>query len=147
MSEMTTDDKLNTLLADYMIYYQKLRNYHWNVKGSEFFKLHEKFEEAYNEAADFADDIAERILARGSRPASTMNEFINTATLSEDKSVPTAEEMVANLVNDIETLNGRTVELIPEIEETGDRATANLLDDIIDAQDERLWMFRTFLAE
>jgi starvation-inducible DNA-binding protein len=117
------------------------------VKGSEFFKLHEKFEEGYNEAADFADAIAERILARGSRPASTMSEFINTATLDEDRSVPTAEEMVANLVSDIETLNGRTSSLIPEIEETGDRATANLLDDIIDAQDERLWMFRTFLAE
>jgi starvation-inducible DNA-binding protein len=147
MSDKTADDKLNTLLADYMVFYQKLRNYHWNVKGSEFFKLHEKFEEGYNEAADFADAIAERILARGSRPASTMSEFINTATLDEDRSVPTAEEMVANLVSDIETLNGRTSSLIPEIEETGDRATANLLDDIIDAQDERLWMFRTFLAE
>ncbi len=28
---------LNKLLADYSVHYQKLRNYHWNVKGSDFF--------------------------------------------------------------------------------------------------------------
>ena len=60
---MTTQEitsQLNPLLADYMVYYQKLRNYHWNVKGHEFFKLHEKFEEGYLQAAEWADDIAER---------------------------------------------------------------------------------------
>ena len=29
--------ELNTLLADYNIYYQKLRSFHWNVLGKNFF--------------------------------------------------------------------------------------------------------------
>ena len=37
--------ELNVLLANYHIYYQKLRNYHWNVEGENFFDLHDKFEE------------------------------------------------------------------------------------------------------
>ena len=40
-----TVSELNILLADYHLYYQKLRNFHWNVIGKNFFDLHEKFEE------------------------------------------------------------------------------------------------------
>ena len=38
-------DKLNLLLADFQIYYQNLRGFHWNIQGREFFELHVKFEE------------------------------------------------------------------------------------------------------
>ncbi|MFP3855078.1 MAG: ferritin-like domain-containing protein, partial [Anaerolineales bacterium] len=38
---------LNTLIADFTVFYQKLRHYHWNIKGEEFFMLHEKFKEIY----------------------------------------------------------------------------------------------------
>ena len=41
---------LNDLLANYQIFYQNLRGFHWNVKGSNFFELHAKFEEYYNDA-------------------------------------------------------------------------------------------------
>lgn len=136
---------LNTLLADYMVFYQKLRNYHWNVAGSEFFKLHEKFEEAYNEASDIADAVAERILARDGRVHSTLQDFVEHANLNEDPESPSAETMVQNLVDDISRLNAQVHEGIELAESEGDRATANLLDDIIDAQEERLWMFKTFL--
>ena len=42
--------ELNTLLADYHVYYQNLRNFHWNILGDNFFELHEKFEELYTDA-------------------------------------------------------------------------------------------------
>ena len=45
---------LNDLLANYQIFYQNLRGFHWNVKGSNFFELHAKFEEYYNDAIDLA---------------------------------------------------------------------------------------------
>ncbi len=40
--------KLNELLANYSIFYQNTRGYHWNIKGDKFFELHLKFEELYN---------------------------------------------------------------------------------------------------
>ena len=57
-----TVDELNILLADYHLYYQKLRNFHWNVIGKNFFDLHEKFEEMYDDAKLKIDEIAERVL-------------------------------------------------------------------------------------
>ncbi|MEL6124215.1 MAG: ferritin-like domain-containing protein, partial [Bacteroidota bacterium] len=41
---------LNKLLCDYQVYYQNLRNFHWNVSGVHFFDLHNKFEDLYNQA-------------------------------------------------------------------------------------------------
>lgn len=40
---------LNCLLADLNVFYRKLQNYHWNVKGKDFFTMHEKLEEYYDE--------------------------------------------------------------------------------------------------
>ena len=57
-----TAKELNVLLADYHLYYQKLRNFHWNIVGKHFFDLHEKFEEMYDDAKLKVDEIAERIL-------------------------------------------------------------------------------------
>ena len=34
--------------------------------------LHEKFEELYNEASQYVDDLAERILAIGGNPVATL---------------------------------------------------------------------------
>ena len=37
-------EKLNKLLADLNVFYRKLQNYHWYVKGSDFFIAHKKLE-------------------------------------------------------------------------------------------------------
>lgn len=42
-------EKLNLLLANYSLFYQNVRGYHWNIKGEKFFELHAKFEELYND--------------------------------------------------------------------------------------------------
>ena len=70
MSNTTRD--LNILLSDHQVLYQKLRNYHWNVKGPLFFGLHQKFEEMYLTAAETVDALAERIVALGDAPVSTL---------------------------------------------------------------------------
>src|SRR5688572_6400374 len=69
-------EALNALLANYSVHYQKLRNYHWNVKGADFFDLHQQFEVLYTEAHQHIDDIAERIRIFGKLPISTFREFL-----------------------------------------------------------------------
>ena len=61
-------ENLNKLLADYQLFYQNLRGLHWNIKGREFFELHLKFEEYYNDAVIKVDEIAERILTLDGEP-------------------------------------------------------------------------------
>lgn len=58
--------------------YTKLHNFHWYVKGPNFFSLHEKFEELYNEASQYVDDLAERILAIGGNPVATLKRKFRT---------------------------------------------------------------------
>ena len=55
-------DCLNHLLANYSIFYQNTRGYHWNIKGEKFFELHVKFEELYDDLFVKIDEVAERIL-------------------------------------------------------------------------------------
>eukprot|EP01118_Nematostelium_gracile_P000957 TRINITY_DN10954_c0_g1_i1.p1 TRINITY_DN10954_c0_g1~~TRINITY_DN10954_c0_g1_i1.p1 ORF type:complete len:131 (-),score=19.95 TRINITY_DN10954_c0_g1_i1:22-414(-) len=76
-------DLLNDYLANYHIHYQKLRGCHWNIKGSNFFTLHVKFEELYTEAQTTIDEIAERVLTLGKPPHSRFADYINESRIKE----------------------------------------------------------------
>lgn len=146
---MATDtvQQLNSLLADFTVFYQKLRHYHWNVTGRGFFQLHEKFEEMYNSVNDSIDEIAERIVGLEGTPLHTLAHVLETASLDEDASVPAATEMVQNTISDLETLRDRLLDAITAAEGAEDRTTVNLLDDIRDGLDQYRWMLEAWLAE
>ena len=139
-------DQLNTLLADYQVHYQKLRNYHWNVRGPMFFELHLKFEELYNAAALKVDEIAERVLALETKPLSTLKSQLAAATLVEDEGDPDAKTMVANTLADLESLNTSIRALVGSAGEAGDDATVNLIEPFADEQEKTAWMLKAFLG-
>ena len=140
-------ETLNHLLADYQVLYQKLRNFHWNVKGPMFFELHAKFEELYTEAATRVDDLAERVLALKHKPLSTLRAQLEAARLKEDAGAPDAKQMVQTLVDDYGALNSRLREAAGVAEKANDRATLNLLDGIADGQEKTVWMLRSYLQQ
>ena len=74
-------DHLNKLLANYQVHYQKLRNFHWNVEGPDFFDLHEQFEIEYDAVKAQIDEIAERIRVFGANPISTMQGYLDVAEI------------------------------------------------------------------
>ena len=79
--------ELNKLLADYHIYYQKLRNFHWNVLGKNFFDLHAQFETLYNDAQHKIDEIAERILTLRYHPMSNLSEYLEISEITESSEI------------------------------------------------------------
>src|SRR6476661_11161787 len=89
-------DQLNDLLANYQVHYQKLRGCHWNVRGSDFFTLHVKFEELYNNAQLTIDELAERVLTLGKSPYSTFSSYIEVSKIKEIKT----EGLAANKMVD-----------------------------------------------
>lgn len=139
-------EPLNDLLANHAVFYQKLRNYHWNVTGPAFFQLHLKFEEMYLVAAEQVDSIAERILALGGHPRSTMRAYLDYASIQEDAQTPDAQTMVKNLSKDIEALTAHNHKVKAQASELGDDTTVNLLDAIADAQAQDAWMLRAWLG-
>ncbi|MBB1174776.1 Dps family protein, partial [Klebsiella pneumoniae] len=52
-------EALNALLANYQVLYMNVRGYHWNITGPQFFELHAKFEETYNDLLTKVDELAE----------------------------------------------------------------------------------------
>ena len=96
----TVAKELNILLADYHLYYQKLRNFHWNIVGKNFFELHVKFEEMYEDAKIKVDEIAERILTLRYQPTSNMSEYLKMSTIEESPSDTKDLDMVRILLED-----------------------------------------------
>lgn len=145
MSDPKVIEGLNGLLADAIVFYHKLHNYHWNVRGPQFFTLHEQFEKLYTEWATIADDLAERVLALGSTPLPTLASVLEHAKLAEETGSPDAAGMVASIRHDLHAQRERMLEVSKAAQAAEDKTTENLLDDFIDAIAKHVWMMSAFL--
>lgn len=136
--------ELNTLLADYNIYYQKLRSFHWNVLGKNFFDLHEKFENMYNEAKLKVDEIAERILTLRHHPVSKFSDYLKISSLSEASSMITDQEMIEDLLNDHKTMLAQMSQVLSKAEGAGDEGTIDLIGAYIRELEKSSWMLNAW---
>lgn len=135
-----TVQELNVLLADYHLYYQKLRNYHWNVIGKNFFDLHEKFEELYDDAKIKIDEIAERILTLRYQPTSNLSDYLKKSNLEESKSDLTDSKMIENLLNDHGTILKQMRKVVEVADKGGDEGTIDLVGAYIRELEKTSWM-------
>jgi starvation-inducible DNA-binding protein len=140
---------LKVLLADEAVLYTKLRNYHWNVTGANFFPLHAAFESQFHEIAEVGDVVAERIRQYGDNAIGTMDEFLRKTHLFEESGVyPDAGTMVTNLVADHETIIRFLLKEIEAIsEKSGDVGVVDLLTSLLQLHEKMVWMLRMYLEE
>ncbi|MEJ7647360.1 MAG: DNA starvation/stationary phase protection protein [Chryseolinea sp.] len=138
---------LNKLLANYSVHYQKLRNYHWNVKGSDFFDLHEQFELQYNEALKFIDDIAERIRIFQETPLSTLKEYLALSQIKETSSNLASDLMVREVLSDYMILLENMFEIVDIAVEQSDSGTEEMVKVFINTLEKHHWMLSAFLAK
>ncbi|MBD7969078.1 Dps family protein [Paenibacillus gallinarum] len=140
-------DALNRQIAGWSVLYTKLHNFHWYVKGTHFFTLHEKFEEFYNEVTGHMDVVAERLLAIGGSPVATLKEHLSLSPIQEATDSKTAEQMVQALVEDFTTM----VEVLEEgkeaAEEIGDDSTADIMIGNQETLQKHIWMLNAFLGK
>ncbi|MED0679891.1 Dps family protein [Aneurinibacillus thermoaerophilus] len=137
---------LNRQIANWTVLYVKLHNYHWYVKGSQFFTLHAKFEEFYTEAAGYIDELAERLLALKGAPVATMRECLELASVKEATNQEDAREMVQTLVNDFEQINKELKEGMELTEKENDEVTGDMLLAIHSSLEKHIWMLTSFLG-
>jgi starvation-inducible DNA-binding protein len=138
---------LSRLLADSYTLYLKTHNYHWNVTGPLFNTLHQMFEVQYTELAIAVDEIAERIRALGVLSPGSYREFAELTEIEEDTVVPTAEQMIANLVTGQETVARTARSLFPLVQKAGDEPTADLLTQRMQVHEKTAWMLRSMLGQ
>lgn len=151
MKSVTEDTKvaeaLSQVQADTFTLYLKTHNFHWNVIGPMFHTLHLMFEEQYNELWQAADVIAERIRALGCNAPGSYREFSKLTCLREPEAVPSATDMVADLLRDHETC-ARTARWALSVARTAvDSPTEDLLTHRLMAHQKATWMLRSLLAD
>lgn len=138
-------DKLNELLANYSIFYQNTRGYHWNIKGEKFFELHLKFEELYNDLILKIDEIAERILTLGFSPKHNYSDYKSYSKIQETMEVNDGIKAVENILTSFQTIIIMQRELLDLATDANDEGTNALMSDYIREQEKLVWMYSAFL--
>lgn len=138
---------LNELLANYQIYYQNLRGFHWNVRGNRFFVLHAKFEELYNDAIEKVDEIAERILTLGGVPLHSYAAYTKVATLKAKENVTYGDACLRAVVEDVQVLLKQEREILSVAAEIGDDGTQDVFSSYVSSQEKLLWMLDAYLNQ
>lgn len=149
LNEVSTSqlaEMLNELLANYQVFYMNVRGYHWNVKGRQFFQLHEKFEELYTDLLTKVDEVAERILTLGHQPVHAYSDYVKTAKIQEDKDVQDGEACVRGILQGYQTLIALQRELLSLASNADDEGTAAQAGDYIREQEKTVWMLASYLA-
>ena len=136
---------LSRLLADSYTLYLKTHNYHWNVTGPLFRTLHLMFEEQYTELAQAVDGIAERIRSLGVPAPGSYSQFSALSSIKEETGLPSADNMIKNLVIGHETVAKTARSAFPAAEEGKDEATLDLLTQRIHIHEKTAWMLRSLL--
>lgn len=138
-------EKLNALLANYSIFYQNTRGYHWNIRGEKFFELHLKFEELYNDLLLKIDEVAERILTLGHSPQHNYSEYRKHSQIRESTFVSDGLQAVEDILHSFKIIITIQRELLALSAEAEDEGTNALMSDYIRAQEKLVWMYSAFL--
>ncbi|MFV0531356.1 MAG: Dps family protein [Flavobacteriales bacterium] len=140
-------DELNELLANFQIYYQNLRGLHWNIQGENFFELHVKFEELYNDTQEKIDLVAERILTLGKTPLHTFEDYQNLAKIPVGKNIKEDRASLELIVNSLAILLEKERHILNLSDEADDEGTNSMMSDFISEQEKLVWMFSAWLSK
>ena len=132
---------MNQFLCDLNVFFRKLQNYHWNIQGESFFRIHEKLEEYYNAVAGEIDEIAEHILINGAQPLGTLKDYLENTKIREAENKKVDRNTVyQSVLSDYGTLYQDIKNIKETADLAGDFATSSLMDNYILNYGKILWM-------
>ena len=141
------NNELNKQVATWSVMYTKLHNFHWYVKGPQFFTLHAKFEELYNEATLHMDEIAERLLTLGGNPVATLKEHLEQSDVTEATGKESTDQMVETVVKDFDKIMKSLKKGMDEAAKDEDDMTEDLLNAVYQSIEKHQWMLNAYLGD
>ncbi|MEM9007569.1 MAG: DNA starvation/stationary phase protection protein Dps [Cyanobacteria bacterium P01_F01_bin.86] len=137
---------LNQTLAASVDLKTQTKQAHWNVKGKDFFQLHELFDEMAGEIEEYVDMVAERVTALGATALGTAREAASNSLLSEyPLDAVDGKDHVTALADRYAAYAKHVREAIDKADELGDADTADLYTEISRTIDKRLWFLEAHL--
>ena len=134
---------LNILLSDLNVFYRKLQNYHWNVQGKDFFNIHAKLEEYYDEINEQIDEVAEKMLMIDMQPLGTMKDYLANTTIQEAENAKIDENSVYPiLIKDYDTLLNQVKTIKKQADDQSCYMMSSFMDELISSYKKHLWMLK-----
>ena len=138
---------LNTFLSDLNVFYRKLQNYHWNIKGKDFFVIHAKLEEYYNEINKQIDEVAEHILSFDGQPLGTQKDYITNSNIEEAQNEKVDSDIVfKEIKKGFATLLADVIDIKKSADEKNEYKTSAIMDGLIEKYTKTLWMLKQTTA-
>lgn len=136
---------LNQQLADTFDLFSQIKQAHWNVKGPQFYQLHEFYDELAAQVLDWVDTIAERTTALGGAARGTIRMAADATRLSEFPSAFDGMQTVEALAIRYAGLAETTRKAIDTAAEAGDQSTADVFTEVSRGLDKSLWFLEAHL--
>lgn len=135
---------LNTNLAHLLDLAAATKEAHWNVRGPNFYGLHELFDTVTTEARGYGDEVAERLVTLGGAAHGTIQDTVANTTLP---AFPADERDWDKLTDEVHLRMLAVAERIrtsaDDVED--DIVTEDLYIEVIRGLEKRAWMLDAHL--
>lgn len=133
-------EMLNQQLADGFDLYSHAKQAHWNVKGKNFFQLHELFDELAGALLEKLDVVAERVTALGGLAEGTVHMSASASRLPQfPGDIYEEDRILDTLIQHYTAYATSTRAAIDSTMELGDEGTADLFIELSRMIDKHLW--------
>ncbi len=140
-------NKLNHLLANLVVEYHKLQNFHWYIKGSDFFTVHAKLEDYYNDINKAVDEVAESILMLEGKPLASLQEFAAHASVKEaEAQFRQSDVILAEVAKDYNLLLEEVIDIKKAADAEENFIISAMMDDYIRNFTKAVWMLKQLKA-
>lgn len=146
IGNQTVADRMNDLLSDYNIFYQNVKGFHLNFKGSDYFDFHQKFQDLYGKLHLDIKMLAERIALLGYEPLYTHSDYLKNSIHKEITGPSTNGECLTNVIGGLKSLIFSSRLAAIEAEDAEDMITEKILRQFAFELENELWVF-TMLAK
>lgn len=137
---------LNQCLADITAVNMQTKTAHWNVRGPDFYQLHELFEHVTETLEPFIDDVAERATALGGQAHGTAPVVAQQANVPQmPPTLSNEQAILEQLASSLATFDATLYEQINAVSEQGDLDTADLLNEVSREVSKVLWFVEAHL--
>ncbi len=140
------ENNLNEFLSNLVVEYHKLQNFHWYIKGKDFFTVHEKLEELYDQINEAIDEVAELILMTNGSPLGSLKDFLATSSIKEaEATYINSNDVFPAVLEDFNLLLNNAKDVKEAAEKEGYDVVSAQMDDYINEFTKTIWMINQTL--
>jgi starvation-inducible DNA-binding protein len=138
---------LNVVLGSFQALYLQYQKHHFVVEGSEFYQLHEFFQESYEAVQDSVHEIGERLNGLGGIPAASFTKLAELCCFTpEPDGTYDCRRMIEHDLAAEQAIIQVLRRQAAQAESLGDRATRYLFEKILLETEERAYHLNHFLV-